>query len=342
MASSIEENIELQPFNTFHVKARAKYFVRIQSINVLKSLLREPIFKQNRHFILGSGSNCVFVRDFDGLVMKIETNGIDIIAENNEEVLVKVASGEVWHDFVLHCLSKNWGGVENLSLIPGTVGAAPIQNIGAYGVEVKNLIERVDVVDLSTGVERSLTNKECKFSYRESIFKHEWSKNIFISSVTLRLRTKNHLINTSYRALNEELVKQNITSPTIHDVSRHVIDIRRSKLPDPTQLGNAGSFFKNPVIDKNHLIELQKAYSEMPYYPTENQLVKVPAGWLIEKAGWKGKRSEHAGVHHLQALVIINHNDASGEEIFNLSQQIIDDVKEKFDIQLTREVNIIV
>jgi UDP-N-acetylmuramate dehydrogenase len=341
MSVTIEQNINLKPYNTFHVEAFARFFVRIKSVDDIKWLIQQPVYKENKRFILGGGSNCVFVGNFNGLVIKIETRGIEVVQENNEEVLIKVASGEVWHDFVLHCLTKNWGGVENLSLIPGTVGAAPIQNIGAYGVEVKDLIERVDCIDLSNGAERSFINEECKFSYRESIFKHEWSKNIFISSVTLRLRTKNYLMNTSYVALKEQLNKQNITSPTIHDVSRCVIDIRRSKLPDPTQLGNAGSFFKNPVIDKQHLEKLQVSYPEIPNYQSDNQLVKVPAGWLIEKAGWKGKRFDHVGVHHQQALVIVNHNDAIGKDIYNLSQQIIDDVKEKFNISLTREVNII-
>jgi UDP-N-acetylmuramate dehydrogenase len=341
MAAIIEQNIDLKPYNTFHVQAFARFFVRIESVAQIKWLIQQPVFNENKRFILGGGSNCVFVGDFNGLVIKIETHGIEVVQENNEEVLVKVASGEVWHDFVLHCLSKNWGGVENLSLIPGTVGAAPIQNIGAYGIEVKDLIERVDAIDLRDGAEHSFSNEECKFSYRESIFKHAWSKNIFISSVTLRLRTKNHSINTSYGALKEQLIKQNITSPSIHDVSQCVIAIRRSKLPDPTQLGNAGSFFKNPVIDKQLLKKLQVSYPEIPNYKSDNQLVKLPAGWLIEKAGWKGKRFNHVGVHHQQALVIVNHHDASGEEIFNLSQQIIDDVNEKFNIQLTREVNII-
>jgi UDP-N-acetylmuramate dehydrogenase len=342
MAFTIEENIDLKPYNTFHVQARARYFVRIQSMSDLKLLFHEPIYKNNKRLILGGGSNCVFVHDFDGLVIKVETRGIDVLHERDTEIHVRVASGEVWHDFVLHCLSKNWGGVENLSLIPGTVGAAPIQNIGAYGVEVKELIECVDGVSLEDGVARTFTNEECKFLYRESIFKHAWSKIFFISSITLRLTTKNHRINSSYGGLNEHLLKQNITAPTIHDVSRSVVAIRRSKLPDPAVLGNAGSFFKNPIITSEQLKKLQIYYPTIPFYPSDNQLIKVPAGWLIEKAGWKGKRIDQVGVHEHQALVIVNHQDARGEEIFSLSQQIIDDVNQKFNIQLNREVNIIV
>jgi UDP-N-acetylmuramate dehydrogenase len=341
MSVIIEQNVNLQPYNTFHVKAVARLFARIKSVDQMKWLIQQSIFKANKHFILGGGSNCVFVHDFDGLVIKIETHGIEVIREAGDEIWVKVASGEVWHDLVMYCLSKNWGGIENLSLIPGTVGAAPIQNIGAYGVEVKDLIECVDGIDLHNGDEHTFNNTECKFSYRESIFKHEWSKNIFISSITLRLRTKNHFINASYGALKEQLTKQHSTAPTIHNISQCVIDVRRSKLPDPAQLGNAGSFFKNPIIPKDHFKKLQALHPEIPNYLIDNQFVKVPAGWLIEQTGWKGKRLEHVGVHHQQALVIINHHDASGEEIFNLSQQIIHDVKEKFDIQLTREVNII-
>jgi UDP-N-acetylmuramate dehydrogenase len=341
MAFIIEENIDLKPYNTFRVRARARYFVRIQSMSDLNLLLNEPIYKNNKRLILGGGSNCVFVNDFDGLIIKVETRGVEVLRESDTEILVKVASGEVWHDFVLYCLSKNWGGVENLSLIPGTVGAAPIQNIGAYGIEVKELIECVDGVSLEDGVERTFTNEECKFSYRESIFKHALSKIFFISSITLRLTTKNHRINTSYGGLKEHLIKQNIATPTIHDVSNSVIAIRRSKLPDPAVLGNAGSFFKNPVITSEQLNKLQSQYPEIPSYHTDNQLFKVPAGWLIERAGWKGKRFDHVGVHEQQALVIVNHQDARGEEIFSLSQQIIDDVNEKFNVQLIREVNII-
>lgn len=341
MALIIEENIDLTPYNTFHVAARARYFVRIQSISELKLLLSEPIYKNNKRLILGGGSNCVFVRDFDGLIIKVETLGIEVLSKSETEIRVKVASGEVWHDFVMHCLSHNWGGVENLSLIPGTVGASPIQNIGAYGVEVKELIESVEGVSLEDGVERTFTNEECKFSYRESIFKHALSKIFFISSITLRLTTKNHRINTSYGGIKDHLDKQNIAVPTIHDVSQSVIAIRKSKLPDPAVMGNAGSFFKNPVITVEQLKKLQVKFPEIPSYNADNQLFKVPAGWLIEKAGWKGKRINDVGVHDKQALVIVNHRDASGEEIFSLSQKIIDDVQEKFNIQLVREVNII-
>lgn len=341
MSVIIEQHVALQPYNTFRVQAFARFFASMKSTAELKWLIQQPVFKGNKHFILGGGSNSVFLNDFDGLVLKVDLKGIDVLEETNNTIKVKVAAGELWHDFVLYCLTQNWGGVENLAFIPGTVGAAPIQNIGAYGVEINERIESVDGIDVTTGIEHTFSGDDCQFSYRDSIFKHAWSKKFFISSVTLRLNTNNHVVNTSYAALRDYLNKENIHSPTIHDVANCVIAIRKSKLPDPTVLGNAGSFFKNPVVPISALNILQKTYPSIPFYSIDNQSVKVPAGWLIEMAGWKGKQLEHVGVHHQQALVIVNLNKASGKEILDLSEQIINDVRTKFDIQLTREVNMI-
>ena len=341
MAIVIEENKELQSFNTFKIKAKARYWAQVQSLDDIHWLIQQPVFLQNKHFILGGGSNCVFMHDFDGIVIKVAMRGIEIINETSDTIKVKVASGEGWHDFVLYCLDKNWGGVENLALIPGTVGAAPIQNIGAYGVEVKECIESVHGIDLTTGIEHSYKADDCQFSYRDSIFKHDSHKNFFISSVTLRLNTNNHIVNTSYSVLRDYLSKENNHTPTIQNVARVVMAIRRSKLPDPSVLGNAGSFFKNPVVTVSHLHTLQKSHPAIPFYTIDNQYVKIPAGWLIETAGWKGKQREHVGVHDQQALVIVNLNHATGKEVFTLSEQIMNDVQLKFGIQLTREVNMI-
>ena len=341
MSLKIEQQVDLQRYNTFKVKAHARYLARITSKNDLKQLISTSIFQDNNRFILGGGSNVVFLHDFEGLVIKSEGTGIRIISESEDAVEINVASGMVWHDLVIECLKNNWGGIENLSLIPGTVGAAPIQNIGAYGVEIKDMVINVDGVVMNTGAERSLTNAECKFSYRESIFKHELKENFFISSVTLRLTKENHKIYSEYEALKVRLAQLNITTPTIHDISRTVIKIRQQKLPDPSVIGNAGSFFKNPVVTIHQLEKLKREWPSIPFYPFENQTFKVPAGWLIETCGWKGKRVGNVGVHEHQALVIVNYANANGEEIFQLSEQILRDVESKFGIKLMREVNMI-
>ena len=341
MALHIEQNVDLKPYNTFHVKAHARHLVRIKSIGDLHEVMAQPIFRESKNFILGGGSNVVFKNDFDGLILKSEAKEMEIVKETDDDVHIKVESGMVWHDLVTVCLENNWGGIENLSLIPGTVGAAPIQNIGAYGVEVKNVLVNVDGIMLNSGNARSLNNADCKFSYRESIFKHALEKIFFISSVTLSMTKKKHKINSSYEALKTQLNHQHIASPTIHDVARTVVEIRRSKLPDPTEIGNAGSFFKNPVVTSDQAEKLKKSFPTIPVYSFENQTFKVPAGWLIEQCGWKGKRVDRVGVHDRQALVIVNHGEANGAEIFLLSEQILTDVKMKFGLTLTREVNMI-
>jgi UDP-N-acetylmuramate dehydrogenase len=336
-----EKNISLRAFNTFGVDAKAKYLVRIDTKEAFKELIRTEIYKSMPHLILGGGSNILFTKDFDGLVIKDELKGIEIISETDDKIDIKAWAGENWHSFVMYCVKNNYGGIENLSLIPGTTGAAPMQNIGAYGVEIKETVSEVEAIDLQTGDERIFKNEECRFDYRESVFKKELKEKYFISSVTLTLTKKNHFFNTSYGALQDTLKQMNASHITLQSISDAVIQIRKSKLPDPSVIGNAGSFFKNPIITLSHYEKLKKSYPLIPGYASESQLVKVPAGWLIEQCEWKGKKINHTGVHAQQALVLVNYGDAKGEEIFQLSLHVQSSVKEKFDIALTAEVNII-
>ncbi len=338
---NISKNISLRAYNTFGVEAIAKYFCKISHEDQVRSLLETDLYKNEKVLILGGGSNMLFTKDFDGLVVKVDLQGINIVDEDDERVIIQAMSGENWHQLVLHCVKHQWGGIENLSLIPGTVGAAPIQNIGAYGVEIKEVVKNVTGIDRQTGEGIIYQNQECSFGYRESIFKHQLKEKIFISSVTLSLTKKNHILNTSYGAIKDTLNEMNISEPTVKTISDAVIHIRKSKLPDPTQLGNAGSFFKNASISLSHYQLLQREYQNIPGYHSVNQYVKVPAGWLIEQCGWKGKKINHVGVHAHQALVIVNYGNGNGEEIFQLAMQIILSVKEKFNITLTPEVNII-
>ncbi len=339
--SRIEENVSLQSLNTFGIDVKARYFVDVSSENDLRGLITQPIYKQNKVLILGGGSNVLFTRDFDGLVIKSGILGKQVVRTNDHMLLLKAGSGESWHDLVMHAVVNNWGGIENLSLIPGTAGAAPMQNIGAYGVEIKDVIENVEAIDLSTGTLRTFDNAECHFSYRESIFKHDLKEKYFISSITLRLTTNHHRLNTSYGAIHDILKARSIDHPGIKDISDAVISIRQSKLPDPSVIGNAGSFFKNPTISVEQFDLLKKAHPSIPSYPADNQSIKVPAGWLIEQCGWKGKRYGNIGVHQHQALVLVNYGGGSGKEIFDLAMNIRKSVQEKFNITLTTEVNVI-
>ncbi len=337
----IEENKSLKPLNTFGIDVKAAHFITISSLDQLEELFQTDVYRNEKHLILGGGSNVLFTNDFDGLIIKTALKGIEIINKTEETITIKVGAGESWHDVVMHCVQNNWGGIENLSLIPGTMGAAPIQNIGAYGVEIKNVIEEVAAIELANGAQKIFNNAECCFGYRESVFKSELREKYFISSVTLTLSTKRHQLNVSYGAINDTLKQMNITTPTIQSVSKAVVHIRESKLPDPRVHGNAGSFFKNPTITKNHFELLQKINPTIPSYATVNQEVKVPAGWLIEQCGWKGKKINNVGVHLQQALVLVNYGNGNGAEILALSEKICASVKEKFDITLTPEVNII-
>ena len=337
---TIEENISLLPFNTFGINVNAKFFVQIQSVEQLKELIQSDVYQHKKRLIIGGGSNMLFTRDFLGLVVKISIKGIDTVKETDTHVWIKSGAGVVWHDLVMYCIDHNWGGVENLSLIPGTVGAAPMQNIGAYGVEIKSVVDQVECIDVITGDVRCFNNEECCFGYRESVFKQELKEKYFISSVTLSVTKKNHQLNTTYGAIQDRLSQQNVNHATIRDVSDAVIFIRQSKLPDPHVIGNAGSFFKNPIISSEEYQTLKHAYPDIPSYSPVNQEVKIPAGWLIEQCGWKGKTINNIGVHTHQALVLVNYGGGNGNEIFQLAEKIKQSVEEKFGVKLMSEVNI--
>ena len=308
-------------------------------VEELKSVLNLEAFPEK--FILGGGSNMILTKDVDALVIHLDLKNIEITSKNENTVTVKVATGENWHDFVLWCLEHNFGGIENLSLIPGNVGATPIQNIGAYGVELKDVFVSCEALHINTQKIRIFTKKECKFDYRNSIFKQDLKGKYIILNITLELTNKDHKINISYGAITEELKRMNVESPSIQDVSNAVITIRESKLPNPKVIGNSGSFFKNPIITKSHFETLKINFPEMPSYSVSEGNIKIPAGWLIEHLGFKGKRFGNYGVHNKQALVLVNYDDAKGEDIFKLSQLIQSTVKRIFDINLEVEVNII-
>ncbi len=333
----IVENQSLLSYNTFGLDVRAKWFTRVKDVEVLVSFL-----KKNKRplFILGGGSNMLLTRDIEALVLKNEIKGIKIIRDFKHCVHVEIGGGEVWHSFVLWAIRKKLGGVENLSLIPGTVGAAPIQNIGAYGVELKDIFIKLEGIELASGRRRIFYKKDCQFAYRDSIFKKTLKGKIFISKVVLRLEKKPR-VNTSYGAIQSVLDYKKIKAPGIKDISKAVIEIRSSKLPDPAELGNAGSFFKNPEISQTAFRKLQKEFPNIVFYDLPNGKVKIPAAWLIEQCGWKGKRIGHTGSHARQALVIVNYGGATGEEIKAHAYHVIDSVKEKFNIKLRPEVNII-
>ncbi|MDL5047146.1 UDP-N-acetylmuramate dehydrogenase [Oscillatoria amoena NRMC-F 0135] len=337
----IQEDVDLQPYNTFGISERAQYFVPVTSAKDFRQLIQHPVYRNNPNFILGGGSNVLFTKSFNGLVIHTTLYGIEILNETDTEVWIRAAAGENWHNLVKHCVSSNYGGIENLSLIPGTVGAAPIQNIGAYGVELKETLHQVEGIDVNSGEDRVFHNADCQFAYRNSIFKQELKGKIFISSVTLRLTKRNHRLRIDYGAIRDTLKQMQVTHPTIHSVSDAVIRIRSSKLPDPSVLGNAGSFFKNPEVSASHFTKLKKIHPTIPGYETENQQVKIPAAWLIESCDWKGKRLDRVGVHEHQALVLVNFGGAKGKDILQLATQIQSSVRTKFQIELESEVNII-
>lgn len=339
--NKVEENVSLKGFNTFGIDAYAKYLGHVTEPAHLIAVLETPQYQNEQSYILGGGSNILFTKNFDGLIIKVDLKGIQIQEEDSQHIKVKVAAGENWHNFVLQAVANDWGGVENLSLIPGTMGAAPMQNIGAYGVEIGNIIDSVEAIHLESGTVKVFSRDECQFGYRESVFKRALLKKYFISSVTLRLTKINHLLNTSYGTLKETMDSMNLTEVSIQSISDAVIQIRQSKLPDPSKIGNAGSFFKNPTISNLQFQSLKDSYSSMPGYPVDNQNIKIPAGWLIEQCGWKGKTVNNVGVHAKQALVLVNYGGGKGHDILKLSQQIQDSVFQKFQIQLAPEVNIL-
>jgi UDP-N-acetylmuramate dehydrogenase len=328
-------NFSLKNYNTFGIDVSAKLAITITDFSELKSI-------ENRKdcLILGGGSNVLFTQNIDGCVLINKTKGIKMVQETADAIELEIASGENWHELVLHCVQHNWGGIENMSLIPGSVGAAPMQNIGAYGAEIKDVLTYVKAIDLQTLKEVKFTNEACAFGYRESIFKKELKGNYFISAVGLELTKTNHKLNTSYGAITDVLAAKNIQNPTIADVSQAVIEIRQSKLPDPKILGNAGSFFKNPVILKSHLDNLKQKFIDIKSYVVDSEHVKVPAGWLIESLGWKGKKVGNTGSHKDQALVLVNYGNVQGSEIQQLSEAIKQSVWDTYNIRLETEVNI--
>lgn len=335
----ILENFSLKNHNTFGIAAKAKFFVEINTISELEAILQDKNYPNK--LILGGGSNILIIQDIDALVIYINLKGIEVLSKNDDKVIIKVMAGENWHDMVLWTLNHNFGGLENMSLIPGNTGTAPIQNIGAYGIELKDSFVSCEAIQVETQTGRTFSKEDCNFGYRQSYFKNEGKNKFVITSVSLELSTKNHKLNTSYGAIEQELTKMGILNPTIKDVSNAVIAIRKSKLPDPNELGNSGSFFKNPIITYIDFESFTKKNPSAPYYKVSEEEYKIPAGWLIDQSGFKGKRYGDAGVHKNQALVLVNYGNATGKEILKLAEEIIKEVKSKFDISLTPEVNLI-
>lgn len=334
----IRKNISLKPYNTFGIDVKAKEFIEITSLSSLQHVISEH--HTEKKFILGGGSNMLLTQDIDALVLYLNIKGIDVIDENEDSVQIKVNAGENWHQFVLWCIDNDFGGLENMSLIPGNVGTAPIQNIGAYGVELKDTFLSCEALEIETGLIKIFNKSECEFDYRNSVFKNKLKGQYIITSVTFELTKRNHKINTKYGAIESELEKHNCATPSIKDISNAVIAIRQSKLPDPNEIGNSGSFFKNPVISIEAYHLFIEKHPEAPSYKVSDEEMKIPAGWLIEQAGFKGKRYGDAGVHDKQALVLVNHGNASGQEIWDLAMKIKDHVKARFNIDINPEVNI--
>ena len=335
----ILSDYSLSKYNSFGIDVSAKNFTQITSVDELRGLLDDQKFRTEEKFILGGGSNILFTGDIDALVIHNKITGISVEGESHDDVLVRIGAGEVWHDVVLWAVNLGYAGIENLSLIPGYCGAAPIQNIGAYGVELKDVFERVEGINIQSGEHQSFDLNECEFGYRDSVFKRQHKGKFLLTHLYLRL-LKSPRINTSYGAIEKELENMGVTSPGIKDVSDAVISIRQSKLPDPSVIGNAGSFFKNPIVTADSFASLKVQHAEIVSYPLGDDHVKLAAGWLIEACGWKGKRVGNTGTHVNQALVLVNYGDASGSEIYDLSQEIVDSVEERFGVVLEREVNV--
>ena len=336
---AIQENISLKPYNTFGFDVNTRYFIEIRGLDELKEFREMNQAENLPYLLLGGGSNILCTGDFKGIVLRISNKGIRLIEETHDEVLVEVSSGENWHEFVLWSIEQGFGGLENLSLIPGNVGSSPIQNIGAYGAEVEKCIDKVTFFSLESGEMVHMSREDCKFGYRDSIFKHELKGKAIIWKITFRL-SRHPILNTSYGAIGRELESMGVKEPTIKDVSNAVIHIRSSKLPDPQVLGNAGSFFKNPTIENENAKALQKDFPAIPVYHLPGGKVKIAAGWMVEQCGWKGYRHGDAGIHQQQALVLVNYGSATGLEILSLARQIQQSVMQKFGILLETEVNV--
>lgn len=332
-----QHQFSLKEYNTFGIEAKAEKFISVNTITELKQVLSE----EKNTFILGGGSNMLLTKNIEQCVVHVNLKGISVEKEDENHVWVTAAAGENWHEFVLWCIDKNYGGLENLSLIPGNVGTTPIQNIGAYGVEIKDCMSHCEALEIKTLEAKTFSNADCKFDYRESVFKNELKGQYIVTQVTFKLNKTDHILKTSYGAIDAELNALNIKNPSIKDVSNAVISIRSSKLPNPKELGNSGSFFKNPIVAKAVYEKLALQYPKMPHYVITDETVKIPAGWLIEQAGFKGKRFGETGVHSKQALVLVNYGNAKGIEVAALSKKIQATIKETFGIEIEAEVNII-
>lgn len=335
----ILNNISLKPYNTFGIDVSAKHFVSVANMDDLTKVLNLKAY-QNR-LILGGGSNMLLTKNQNTLVIHINLKGISVVSEDEDFAIVKANAGENWHEFVLWCLKHNFGGIENMSLIPGNVGTAPIQNIGAYGVELKDNFVSCEALALETNKIESFNKTDCNFGYRNSIFKQEAKGKYIITSVTFKLTKRKHKLNINYGTIASELEETGVKNPNIQNISQAVISIRESKLPNPKEIGNSGSFFKNPVISKSQFNTLIKNFKDIPNYPISDDEVKIPAGWLIEKAGFKGKCFGSYGVHKKQALVLVNYGNAKGEDILKLSELIQKTIKRLFNISIEAEVNIL-
>lgn len=337
-----EINLSLKPYNTFGIDVRCDEFVEVHDLKSLEHILLSHDYKPAGHyFILGGGSNILLRDRIKKIVLYNQIKGLNIVESKGNETIIAAGGGEIWNDLVMWALANGLGGIENLSLIPGSVGAAPIQNIGAYGVELKDVFYKLDAIHLETAKKRSFYAEECDFAYRNSVFKTALKGQYFITKVYLKLTNSNHILNTSYGAIQQELTDQGILEPGIKDVSNSIISIRRSKLPDPKELGNSGSFFKNPVVSEYQLNQLKSDFPDLRYFPFGERQFKLAAGWLIEQAGWKGKRIGETGCYKHQSLVIVNYGQATGKEVWNHAERVIKSVHEKFGVSLEPEVNIL-
>jgi len=335
-----KQNVSLKPFNTFGIDITSRYFAEINVEDDYQKLLSSPLLKENRLLIIGEGSNILFSNDFEGLVVKINTKGIEILAEDADEVTIKVQAGENWNDFVKFCISKKYTGIENLSMIPGNVGGSPVQNIGAYGVEVKDAIQEVEVLEIETGEKTIFSNAECKFGYRNSIFKNELKNKFIITSVTFKL-SKKACFSVSYGSIAKELRAMCLRKVTLESVGEAVCNLRTQKLPDPKDLGNGGSFFKNPIVSAEKYGKLKSLFPNIIAYEVPGIGYKLAAGWMIEQCQWKGKRLGNVGVYDKQALIIVNYGEAKGTEVLEFAEKIRESVQQKFDIKLDFEINVI-
>ena len=337
LSMQILDNISLKNYNSFKIDANAKHFIELNSSEEIQHIINENKILDNNYLVLGNGCNILFTKDFDGIILKINNKGIEVVKETDDFVYIKANAGEDWDSFIVYCINNNYFGLENLSMIPGTIGAAPVQNIGAYGIELKDFFYQLEAINIKTGEVKTYSKQECKFGYRDSIFKHQLKNLTIILSVTLKLR-KRESFNCTYADLRNELDLKGIINPTASNIRDIVCNIRLKKLPYPSELGNAGSFFKNPVINEVKFTELNNKYSGIKYYKLPGNKYKLAAAWMIEKCGWKGKRIGDVGVHNDQALVIVNYGQASGADITAFADKLIDDVIEKFGVLLDYEV----